>query len=228
MKSVWAVAVAAVLGLGSVGLAQDAPERWTRIEERDPGETWFVFVEKIPTSVEEFRAMRDELCTTPQGAIVTFLVAGIIFGKDQTLGEQCMVVSLDGSLLDETYKAIKKAQRPDKAVDGFQLGGRVLAMMNSSGFQDDIPYAGNAYVEGTSTAERYVLPEKGPYKFVIRKHRTPPKAGEWKGFANCSGASGPKPYDVKEVEAGKWRMLNASSFFAGTEQPPAAPPRAPR
>jgi hypothetical protein len=220
-KWIASAAVGLVAGMTSFALAD------ARIEERDAGEMWFVRVDAIPTNLDEVRALRDQLCTTPHGAMVPFVVAGIIFGENRELGEQCMVLSVDPELLGETIKARDADRRAN--VDGWQLGGRVLAMLNSTSFQADIPYVGRSYVEGTRAENGYALPDP-PYQFVVRKHRTQmPDPKLWKGFLNCMGATGPKPFDVKEISPGVWRMSNTSSFFAGCADPPAqGPPRGPR
>lgn len=219
------VGLACALSLSAPVQADDEP--WTRTEERDP-ETWFVYVNRIPTNIEEFRALRDELCVTPQGALVTFAVAGLIYDDNKDFGEQCMVVSVDASLLAETFRAMRAAQRPNQAVDGWQLGGSILQMIKSAGFQRAAGYTGKSYVVGSDRAKAYQLPAM-PYQYIVRKHRNQPaEATNWKGFLNCEGASGPKPFEAKQNASGAWRLLGTSSWFAGTAPPPEAAPTGPR
>jgi hypothetical protein len=197
-----------------------------KVEEYEKDKTWKVWVDApLPKTVDEFRALRDQLCTTPQGAMVTFIVAGQVWGVDKDLGEQFMVCCLDPELLDETFKARKSAQRVN--VDGWQLGGKVLAMLNSGSAQKSREYGGNTYVQGTKTEDGYKLPESGPYQYIVRSHNVPSKdPAIWKGLLVTSGAESNRPFEVKKIEEGKWRMMNSSSFFMGYQAPPEKPTKA--
>ena len=90
-----------------------------------------VSIGAIPSTIEEFVAMRDEVAVTPSGGAAMFVVAMMNYAKDQTLGLQCFTAILvnDGSQLWDDPKGyggkspnknamyfidmIKKAQNKD-------------------------------------------------------------------------------------------------------------------
>ncbi|MGE0708988.1 MAG: hypothetical protein AB7N76_23480 [Planctomycetota bacterium] len=213
------------LGLGlalslptSRAIADDDAPIKCEVTEKDEGKSWFVTVGRIPKSVEEFKALRDELCKTPQGGMVAFIIAMHMHGENEELGLQVLPLILDKSLLGETINMQQKYQKP--GYKGWQIGGAFDQMRKSSGFQKAVKYAALSYVVGTKKDDGYKLPAP-PYKYYCRIHRVPPKEGEWKGFLNTSGsAGGAVPYIMKKDSNGNWKMLQASSFFAGTQEPP--------
>lgn len=221
-KSFIFTTVAAAMFSGAAVVAQDAPApaaSGPTIEEKDAGETWYVNVPAFPTTVDEFKAMRDTLCTRPEGGMVAFIIAMQVFAGNEDLGYQCLALILDKSLLGESINMRPQYRRP--GVDGWQVGGEFQQLLASQGFQKHKPYAARTYVLGTSKDNGYALPE-APYRYYVRKHRTPPREGEWKGFLNTSGneAGGVQPFIMKVNSRGVWKMLQASSFFVGYAEPP--------
>ncbi|MBN2695587.1 hypothetical protein JXR93_13075 [bacterium] len=194
------------------------------VEEHEKGKVWFVTIDKLPTTLEEFTALRDEIAVTPQGGMVSWLVAQLIMIDNPELGEQCVVITTDKSLLVESFKLKPKEQRTN--VKGWQLGSEEVNKMMTTGFSVDKAYAAKTYVIGTSHKEEYKLPEL-PFKYIVTNHSIQKKGGlsgewndTWHGFVNESGTdSGKLPFFVKKDSKGIWKMFKSSSFFAGTKDP---------
>jgi hypothetical protein len=186
---------------------------------------WYVTVDALPGTLDECKALRNELATSAQGGLVYYFVTQLVITTKPKIGEQCLVLGMDKSELVETIDLRPKFRRTN--VKGWQLGSSEVKKMKTSGFVTDAPYAANTYVMGTDVANGYKLPEL-PYKYYVRAHRIQKKGGlsgewenTWHGFVNESGsASGAKPFFVKKNAKGVWKMYKSSSFYAGTKDPP--------
>ncbi|HOX46194.1 MAG TPA: hypothetical protein PK668_21500 [Myxococcota bacterium] len=197
-----------------------------KVEQKDK-ESWYVTVDKVPTTLEECTALRDELCTTPQGAMVYYVVAQLVVIANPDVGERCMVIGMDMSQLDETIKMLPKARRPD--VKGYQIGASEWQKMATTGFVKDAKYTANSYVLGTDYKNGYKLPEL-PYKYYVSDHKIQKTGGlsgewdnTWHGFLATSCQDGGKvPFFVKKNDKGIWKMFQSSSFYAGCKDPPEA------
>ena len=196
-----------LLSCALAALAPGAARAEDRVEETQAGAVWTVFFDKVPSTLDEFRALRDKLCTKPQGAIGAFLVAMMVEGKDTTLGEQCLALTLDGSLLEAA------GQRPN--ADGKQLGAQVVrSLYQNPTFNKHLAYAGEAYVEGMTAENGYVLPASGPHKIVMRQQSGRSRdASVWTGMV-VNSFSGPKPFAAKQT-GDQWRVSSAQAFFVG-------------
>jgi len=54
-------------------------------------------IQRLPQSVDEFVALRDEHAPTPEGAAATMVVALLLYGEDQDLGKSCLAEAVDPS-----------------------------------------------------------------------------------------------------------------------------------
>lgn len=209
------IAATCLLILSATPLLAD-PVKVT-VTEKKAGEKWSVEIDRFPTTVDEFKEMRDELAKSPQGAMAAFVIAMKVWGENEDLGFQVLPLVLDKSLLVETEDMVPAAHLPN--YKGWQVGKEILDLMKTSAFKKEKTYAALPYFEGTSPDTGYKLPA-GPYRFLVRSHSVKPSdESEWRGFLNTSGASRPKPYWVKANDKGVWKMLKSSSFFAGTIPP---------
>lgn len=213
---------AALVGGAPDVLAQDKKKDEkikTKVKEKKKGKKWYVTIDRFPKTVKEFKQVRDDLCKTPQGGLVCFIIAMKMWGEDEKLGYKCLPLVLDKSHLVETEDLLPKARLP--GYKGWQVGRSITAKMKTSGFKVDKKYAALGYVVGTDPKKGYKLPAKGPYKFLVRVHRIQPKEkNQWRGFLNYTGASRPKPFYVRKNKKGVWKAYKTSSFFAGTIDPP--------
>ena len=190
-----------------------------KVEKKDDT-TWYVTVDKLPETVEECVALRDEIATEPAGGMVYYLVAQLVMLDKPEVGEKCLVISLDSGELSETIRLKKQYKRVD--YKGWQLGESEVKKMKTSGFQADKAYAAKTWVLETDVKNGYELPAL-PYKYFVRSHNFQNllEKGIWKGFVNTSGnATAAAPFQVKKNDKGIWKMFASSSFYVGTEDPP--------
>ncbi len=187
-----------------------------RVEEKDKNRTWHVIVDRVPSTVEEFKSFRNTLAVTPQGGIVVYLVAHLIMIDNYDLGMKCLILSLDKSQLVES----KMTARRWISIEGWQLGSSETMKLNSSGFVKDRGYVAWSFVDGTSTEKGYRLPPL-PYRYVIRAHKyQDADPAIWKGHANTSCHDlGYVPIHVKKNDKGIWKVVNSSSFYSGCKDP---------
>lgn len=215
MKTIIACTLTAALLAVAAPAAADPIK--CEVTEKKDGKKWYVTLERWPTTVDEFKQVRDDLCKTPQGSFVAFVVAMKVWGENEKLGFEMLPLILDKSLLVETEDMVPAARIGN--YKGWQVGKKVLDMMKSTGFKKGKSYTAQGYVSGTSPDTGYKVPA-GPMKFVVRAHGVKPKTpDEWRGFLNTTGASRPKPYWSKKNGKGVWKILKTSSYFAGTAPP---------
>jgi len=217
----FALALLALAGLARPAFAD------VKVEEKVAGKEWYVTVDAIPKTIEEFEKFRDEACKTPQGGMVAFLVAGLIYTEDPELGERCMVLTLDvEEYLSESIKVREQYKRPD--VKGWQVNSKMIGFIGSMSFQRQGKYAGKGYVMGTKPDDGYALPPL-PYKYFLQKHSTAPKDKTGARFmVHTNGTDGGfLPFEVRPDGNGVWKVWSCSSFFAGTKEPPKEKPKGP-
>ncbi len=187
-----------------------------RVEEKEKNKIWHVIVDRVPSTIEEFKTFSNRLTVTPQGGIVAYLVAHLIMIDNYELGMKCLILSLDKSHLVDS----KLTARRWISVEGWQLGSSETMKLGTSSFVKDKGYAAWSFVEGTSTATGYRLPRL-PYRYVIRAHKyQDADPSVWKGHASTSCHDlGYVPIHVKKNDKGIWKVVNSSSFYSGCKDP---------
>lgn len=159
----------------------------------------------IPSNIEDFVSMRNELANTPEGGAAVFVLAMIMFGNDRKLGEQALTVALDRSNLAESmmgYKGFVPASSLKYHLDRFAAK----------------PYWGRAYVEGTSPENAYELPADLSVT-LGRNAYSELSNGDVKIFIKCSGADSPRPITLRVNDKGIWKALECSSMFLDMRAP---------
>jgi hypothetical protein len=170
-----------------------------------------VSVAKVPASVEEFISLRDRLGKTPQGGAAVLLLAMIIYSNGSTLGEQCLVLSLDISQLveGETY-------------NGYALSARDRRLLEKYiGKDSGQAYLPKSYVSGTHREEGYALPAgKLTFHFFTGKKKKTPDSTQVKVFVECSGTDSPRPIIIARNSKGIWKAVNWRSLVISIKPPP--------
>lgn len=164
-------------------------------------------IQTLPTTIEEFENLRNQLSTTPNGGATAFMIALKIFTTDQQLGHQCFVLSVDRGSLSEgnVYK-------------GFQLSNADLSRLKSQiGYN---PKLADSYIKGANPENNYAV----NYPFVYEYSTNPTSGNEADGymklFIKCFGADSPRPIHVKMNNRGVWKVANWSSVIVGIKKPP--------
>lgn len=166
-----------------------------------------VEVAKIPTTVEEFQAFRDQVATSPSGGAAAFVVAQYLYTQDPDLGLACLTVAIDRGQLVE---------------GGLGTAGLQPSNIEIQRFRDRVgskPYIAASYFQGTSPGNGYALPA---LPLTVKLKKGQPTSGGRKVFVYCTGADNPRPIVLKENNRGLWKAYEWSSMGLGV-RPPAKP-----
>jgi hypothetical protein len=168
-------------------------------------------IAKIPTTIEDFVELRNQLASTPEGGATTFVVAMMMYTENETLGMQAFTVVLDqNNLVEGGAKSVYM---------GFSPSPRVQHdIRNYYGKYKD--HLANSYIVGTSHTDNYKL-SSAPYKMEFTRNRyTEQTDGSMRIFIKCNGADSPRPITLKKNNRGIWKVTNYSSLFVGVRKMP--------
>jgi hypothetical protein len=157
-------------------------------------------------STEDFIVFRDAAAQTPEGAAAVFVLAMLLFERDQALGREAMVIALDASEL----------RRDPAGYQGYALGNRAADFV--SRYLIPRPYLARSYLLGTSPEGGY----KAPASRTVQLSRNPTSVisdERVKVFVSCSGADSPRPMTLQRNNRGVWKAYEYSSLFVGVRPP---------
>ncbi len=164
-----------------------------------------ITVDKLPSTIEEFEKLRDNLATTPEGGAVVLIVAAQLYTKDKNLGKQALTVAIDSSELGKGnwYK-------------GFEPSGSFKFQISQL---DQKPYIAFGYVEGATPQNSYQV--NPPHKYSLSRNQSSgdEASGKVKVFVKTYGVN-PRPVTLIKNNKGIWKAKEASSIFVSV-QPPA-------
>ncbi len=169
-----------------------------------------VTVPQIPSSVEAFRAWRDEVATTPEGGAATWIVALYLYTQDEELGNACLTMQADRSHLVE-------AARDDEAhYRGHRIHGSSRDALESTLRPSRQPFVPASYFEGTSWQTGYALPQP-PRTITFRIQREDDESARL--FVFSSGADRDRPISMKRNNRGIWKAYEWSTIVTGIREP---------
>ena len=153
--------------------------------------------ETLPTSIEAFQALQDQVAQTPQGGAAMMVLALWLYAEDPALGRPCLALAVDPQRLQDGALARTAQARIDE-----QLAAQ--------------PYLPRSYVRGAAPANGYQVPDP-PYviEFAFNPRSGNPASGQVKAFVVCSGAASPRPVTVRRDGSGLWRANEWSSLVMG-------------
>jgi hypothetical protein len=167
----------------------------------------------IPSSVEDFVALRDEVAKSPEGGAAMMVVALLAYTHDEALGRACLTVAVDRKRLQEGAQGYQgwQLRRRDLQMIDLQLAGR--------------EYMPRSYVQGAAPENGYALPDP-PHtlRFVPDPRGGDRDSGIAKVFVISSGADSPRPVTLHQNQRGIWKAYEWSSLLSGVRAPREAPP----
>lgn len=168
-----------------------------------------VDVPKMPATVEEFTAWRNQVATEPEGGAAVYVVALATYAKDKDLGLQFLTIAIDQAHLVNGNQGVKGRQPKGIAVQRWKENiGRK-------------PYVARSYFEGTSPENSYQLPAAN---LEISYSEVRDLGGNRsKVFVVSSGADSPRPITLQQNDKGLWKAWEWSSLSVGTRPPKQAP-----
>jgi hypothetical protein len=162
---------------------------------------------KLPKTMDEFIALRNELAETPEGGAAVFVAATVVYSKNADLGTDMFTVALDRSRLRESAGGYK----------GFAPAGAFMSYPEQ--YIQSKPYIARSYITGTSPENGYTLPSPPLTVRVSRNKYSEQGNGDVKVFVQCSGADSPRPVTLRKNNRGIWKAVNVNSLFVGIRPP---------
>ena len=177
----------------------------------------YVTIPKIPTSVQEFLKLRDDLGNGPEAATALYGVSMLVFTRNENLGRQCMVISMDKSCLEKAANA----SRPD-AYKGFILKKTDRLMTMFLDRLQKYPDIANCLLFNSTRANRYDPSSDGmKLMYKIRDCSVQETKGDlcnraiWKQYAKL-----PAGFQLHRNTRGVWKVKKCNPLCA-----PPAPPK---
>jgi hypothetical protein len=160
---------------------------------------------KIPSNIEEFTQIRNEIANSPEGGAASFVMAMLVFEKDRKMGVDAMTIVLDRTNLVESMNGYK----------GFSPGQSIKYHL---GRFDSKPFWGRTYILGTSPETAYLLPTE----LLVETNRNSASEqanGDVKIFVKCTGADSHRPITLRANDKGIWKAVECSSMFLDMRAP---------
>ncbi len=171
-----------------------------------------ISIDNIPQTTEDFITFRDKLATTPEGGVVAFLVACLIYNQNEQIGRECIIIQTDASQLQPSNAGYK-------GYDLTSSNHNMIIQLRQK------PYIINSYIQGTSFENGYSLP-KLPFNFSIEKSEETDGGKYVKVFVRSTGADTARPIRMSKNDKGIWKGIEFSSLFVGVNPPKNNGPKA--
>ncbi len=165
-----------------------------------------VLLESIPTTVEQFVALRDRIGSTPEGGATLFVIALMRYAEDQRAGLPMLVSILvnDNTLMSPAGHG--------KGYRGFDLSGGTRFLIDRVITSPWIP---RSYIQGTAAENQYQLSEGVSSVAFETTLFDKIKTDEVRVYVKCTGADTPRPLRLKRNASGLWKVAELSSLVVG-------------
>jgi hypothetical protein len=171
-------------------------------------------VSQLPTSVDEFLALRDSVAVTPEGGALMFVVAMGIYARDRNVGYHCLIVASDPENLIQSTTA--------NAYKGYAFGNSSQQMLTIWSKNKNFEYYFGSYLRGGTPANGYQ--PQIPYNVQVTKTDGNASSGPLKIWLACSGAASDRPVTLSLNSKGVWKMRNFSSLLSDIRKPETGKP----
>lgn len=165
-----------------------------------------VEIEKMPTTVDEFLLLRDNIATTPQGGATMFIIALKMYVENPDIGAQCLVIAADRSMLSNgtVYK-------------NFDINRTYMERIRRQ--LNQYPYVTDSYFKGATPDNGYTFDLPTQLDFSSNPYSGNIDDGEFKIFVKCYGADNPRPIKMIKNDKGLWKAKEWSSIIMGIRPP---------
>ncbi|MEN8120351.1 MAG: hypothetical protein ABFS35_08390 [Bacteroidota bacterium] len=157
-----------------------------------------------PGNVDEFVTLRNAVASTPEGGAAMFLLALKIYVDNPKLGQKCLVISVDKSLLKE-----------GKVYKGYKLGDSDLDLIKRN--LNNNKLIPNSYISGSKPENSYKV--ELPYEYEFTVNLLGKAKDGTKVFVKSSGADSKRPMILKKNNRGLWKVTTWSSVLANIKKP---------
>ena len=166
-----------------------------------------ITISSIPTSIEDFIVLRNEIAISPEGGAAIFLLAMKLYVENSEFGNQSIIAAVDRDKLTEgdVYK-------------GFQLMNSAKSLFESQ-LKKNILIP-NSYIAGATPENNYVVNLPYVYEFSVNKYSGNEADGNIKLFVRSFGADSDRPIHLQKNNRGLWKVSNWSSVIVGIKKAP--------
>lgn len=161
----------------------------------------------MPTTIDEYVAMRDRVARTPEGGAAAFAIALACYARDPAVGLPYVTVAIAMDLLDDD-PAGYKGRRP-----------RRVLLQNLKDRLHGKDHITRSYVQGTRFEDGYVLPAGDLTVRVKQQRDSMQSADKAKMFVYSTGADTPRPVSLARNDKGLWKGTEWSSLEVGIRAP---------
>jgi hypothetical protein len=166
-------------------------------------------ITKLPTNIDEFKVLRDELAITPEGGAAMFVIALKLFVEDPQLGLSCLIMQRE--INDLT------ASNAPGSYMGYMLNASEFSLMKSQLAKQ--PYIPASYFVGTTPQNSYSIPTGGfEMDITTNPYSGDPNSGKVKLFIRSSGADMSRPVAMVRNDKGLWKVKEYSSLIVGIKK----------
>lgn len=171
-----------------------------------------VTVERLPGTIEQFEELRDRIANTPEGGAAVFLVALKIYSINPALGTQCLIVSVDKTLLEA-------GTGPDSYKNYKLKIGLLPRIRETLARQKYLP---GSYFPGATPTNGYKI-GTGPWNFRFSSslYQGVPAEGAMQLQIPTSGAGSARPIRLSRNDRGVWKVTEFMSILGPITAPAA-------
>lgn len=166
-------------------------------------------IKGLPTNVEEFKLMRDEVAKTPEGGAAMFIIALKIYSGHPSEGLKCLIVQRE---INDLH-----VSGGEDSYSGYAMPGCELSLIKTQLCRQ--PYIPDSYFVGTSPENDYKINE-GDLQFDIttNPYSGDPSTGKVKVFVRSSGADTARPVQMQRNTKGIWKVKELTSLIVGIRE----------
>ncbi len=164
-------------------------------------------IKSLPTSVDEFINLRNDIAKTPSGGAAMFIIALKMYAENPEVGEQCLVIAVDKNRLSSGRDVYK----------GYSLEKLDMGRIKEQLAQ--YPYIPNSYFKGATPNNGYKFDFPTSMKFTSNAYSGNKLKGDFKVFVQCSGADSDRPIRLHKNDKGYWKAAEWSTILMGMRPP---------
>jgi len=162
-----------------------------------------VKIDSIPSTVEGFIQMRNDIAKSPMGGAAMFLLALKVYSENPDLGNKFLVLTVD-----------KKRLSSGNAYKGYDIIRMDKDLINSQLAKQ--PYLPNSYIQGTNPDNNYTPQLPYVYKMTYDKSSfSDINTDRVKIYVKCTGADRHRPIWMKKNDKGIWKAEDWGSILVG-------------
>lgn len=114
-----------------------------------------VSIQKIPTTLNDFKSLQAELGTTPEGCVMLQLVAMEMYRRDRSVGKKCLELNnTDANIGSVTRRLANLYRKDDSYSRPYLVASCFMGAKPSNGYNPEKPYTIKVRKNPTKTDEK--------------------------------------------------------------------------